>query len=455
MKRTSTLIASAACLLMGAPLAIAQPQIIVGRSSGPVMFSPDSRAAGLHSSPLTPEEFETYIDILRLDEMTTGIARDMYEGLRTENAELSSSFSEEMMGLVKEIQESGDHSKLMELMPELQQKRKSATEALRDTFLGDLKLLLSDAQAARWPLVEQSRRRVRVQSTLGVSAANIDMIELVQNTLSTVPDEVTVQLDSYARSLDRMLLETIKLREARTSFFGLSFDVDEEMAEELREQSLKQRELSVSIRDLNDRTMRLVSAELDADAAESLQREFCLAGFPQVYTPSYTKKAIRAALVIDSLENDQRSQIQALQSRHTLAVAKLNNRWERTIRDSDEEAPSGMILPGPGGATVLVEIDEGFGGFDGDAELTNLQKARQARNERDEQTLTKLRALLSENQITQLPEKPKERSPFDPANLPAGASTVFLSPEESSGGGVVTELQILTPDQDEEPDPNE
>ncbi|CAE7273085.1 xpsE, partial [Symbiodinium necroappetens] len=420
----------------------AQMSFTVERGSpAPAGLQGPSRDLG--SSPVTEPEFETYLDILQLDDATASVAKDMYEGFRTEVAELNANFRQEMSDLVAEIQKTGDHSAFIEKMGPLRKARNSGLESLRDTFLGDLKLLLSEEQIARWPLIDQSRRRTRIQSDLNVHGANVDLIALTNSTLDNVPGTVSEKLDTYARNLDRMLLDYVETRDKQREGLQFRMDIDEEQQEKMRDLSDKLREISIDIRSLNDRTLRLVTTELNAEESEELTNAFKLAAFPQVYTPSYTDNALESALRMGSLDDTQRDQIRSLAGAHSRTAGNLNTRWERAVRESQEEPGSGMFFSGPGGEAIEIVVEMDIEGEE--REPSDVEKAIAARTEHDEKTLARLRELLNETQLAELPPEPKEFDPFDPANLPEGANAVFISTIESDGSETVTDVQVLTP----------
>lgn len=424
----------------------AQMRIAVAETAGPGPEAMMGRRSGpdLQSSPVTPQEFEDYIRILQFDDAMEAVARDMYEGFRTEVAEANAAFRERMTALVQEVQETQNHQKLMEAMPKLQDDRTATSERLRDTFLEDLKLLLSDEQLERWPLLEQSRRRMRVQSRLHIGGSAVDLIALTERTIQNPPDGVGEKLATYARDLDRLLLDIIDLREEREGQREMFGAPDQEQQEKMRELSDKQRELSVEIRALNDRTLRLLAADLASQDVETLDEAFRLAAFPEIYAPSYTDNALASALNMSSLSDEQTDRLRALAASHTTSAGNLNTRWERELREQQENPGNTMFFSGPGGASFEITLEEEFDGEERDE--TPLEKARNARTEHDEKILARLRGLLNETQLAQLPPEPKEFDPFDPANLPEGANAVFISTVESNGGETVTDVQVLTPE---------
>lgn len=440
-----------AALAIALPASLAPAQAIFTEASGDVeVFGGSPGESDRRATPVTRDEMEDYIEILRLSDEQGNVARDMYEGFRADVAEMTAEFREKMQVAAEKAKESQDFNSLMKTIGEINDDRSKRTEQLRDTFLGDIKLLLDDQQMARWGLVEESRRRARVLPTLRVSGANVDLIDLTRDTLPDRTETFRDTLETYASRLDAHLTEIIENTEQRDKLFDKRGDLGalelsvSENQKELRELNEERREIELAIRALNDRTLRLLTAELGAQDAGTLTHAFNERAYPEVFRATYTDRALDAALAMDTLDEAQRDQLAALKEKIASARDSLNAKWIRTIRAEDERERAGVFLAG---GNAVIEIHEATG--DGqERELTDLEKARNARLDKESKALDRLRETLNDDQLAMLPKKPEpNRRRFNMVG--AGDAIVFeqsVTADEDGNTQTDSDIQVITPE---------
>jgi hypothetical protein len=239
-----------------------------------------------------------------LDLYTAHVARVEEEGnrLRTSCADL-----------VERVQLLGDGAPFAELST-LQQEWDTRRGELDKEFLVELRLLLTQEQDERWPVVERELRRIRHMPTGRLCGESSDAIVLVDALTIPRTPEVTQAMDRYARSLDT----AIRARSSALSDYENDerdlLEADPKAAARLFDRI---RAARVEIRDLTHRTITEVATLLDARDADRLHRAYrdALAA-PFDLRNSVTRSVLDGALGLSSLTPDQRAAITNLKEAH-------------------------------------------------------------------------------------------------------------------------------------------
>jgi hypothetical protein len=205
-----------------------------------------------------------------------------------------------------------------------------------------------------------------------ISGESIDVIALVDELDLATTDRATLDpvLESYELELDRLMVARLDRRGDREGWTpGKPIDIQEMQAS-------------------------MAKAKVEALLPEGLRATFLervqSASFPRVYRKGRTLRELEAAAGMSDLDESQRSQVADLLASYQRDAAPLNAAWAKAIEASENDGQTG----GAGGGVVL--------SFGNDPE--ELQQARKARRELDEQVSKRLRAMLSDGQRDRLPK---------------------------------------------------
>jgi hypothetical protein len=380
--RPLALAALAAAVLFVVPAAQAQPRRGFGDVADPRIDS---------------QEIESYKDMLGLSDDQLEAARELHQAYLAELAKLNDRAREVTEAARNEFRETRNVTVWRDLRGVIE-KFSDQRDALTESTLADLRLLLDADQDARWITVEQFRRRrhdlVRGASLSGES---VDLIAITDE--SKLPpesaDAVRSLLTQYAPELDRAIVERDRIRtrlaEAERAEDAGNGDLSEDEEQQYFE-DIKQK--SAAIRDLNRRYVRQIVAEIGPEPGAEFEAVFQRASFPRVYSESAAEKAFRAASDMADLRPEQAEQIRAAEAAYLRDRAAANARIAAAIEEQ-EMAQTEAPRRGPG-----FFRDRG-----GNSEVQPLLEARRAA---DTAAVERLRAILTEDQAGRLPENPVE-----------------------------------------------
>jgi hypothetical protein len=347
------------------------------------------RQAGASSSgSLSRELIERMGDRLGLDEVQREIAMDLYRALSDTRQQLADGLREaiEAERVAVEGGITLDFGKIKALTGEYQR----ATKALEATYLTDLRSMLSEEQAESWPAAERVYRRGTSLGSLMRSEARVDLEELVreQRPEALARAEVSNVLERWAVQVDGLLQERERRSEALKGDAEMDLKVvlmggDDDPFEELRE-------IDARIASAGDQTLRTLAAVLEDDG---LREAWLRKAYTRVFRQTQAEARLEAAMALENLTDDQRSQLEAAGSQHERDASAARSRWVQAEREREEED---RLVPG-----VMIKIQG--------AEPSASDLARRAIDELDERLESKLAAILTEAQIGALPARPERK----------------------------------------------
>jgi hypothetical protein len=379
--RLSAAVLAAATILLPAAPAHAQ----FGRGGGMMGGNWDEPT-------ISSKEIERYAEIIKLTPDQLENAKGMLEGFNTEYNAIRQDMRKAFEAMRDEARDTGDNSIWRDAGKMMQGFQAKVTK-LETQYFDDVKLLLNEDQAAKWPAVERARRREKSVPRGGLlSGESVDLVKIVTSDLKLKPEEIVpVQplLDQYETELDRVLAERDKAYEEGTSqganlFFTQQMDKVEELF-------TKARDAAAKVKEVNKRYARQIEAGLPEARHAEFQKEVQKASFPRVYRPTYVTRSIDTALGLQDLTTEQKTRIAEIKTNFEQQIAPLQEKQAASI-ESTEMSRTAMQMMGMGGPG---------GGNEGSAEL------RDARRELEEGTFDKIKNVLTPEQAGKLPERPQ------------------------------------------------
>lgn len=339
-----------------------------------------------YAPPVSSRDMDRYADMLGLDQEQRALAEALFEGYMEQFQAEARQVREQTDQLRARAEQEGNREGWRE-MGQIMQRFGERRGEMEQSFLADVRSLLTAEQAERWPKVERARRRENTLRMGRVSGEAVDLIRLVDE---AELDEATNRdlapiLERYELDLDRALVKRNEIYEsARERMREAMESGDREGIQDLFEEG---RDAGVRIRDLNARYARQVEAMLPEQARSAFADAVKRASFPQVYRATYADRVFEAVDQMRSLSEDQRSAIASLRERYRREVGSINDEMCRAIAAQEEDASMGQMFRGPRGGE-----DDAASGL------------RQRKRDLDQGTVESLRKVLTPEQATQLPE---------------------------------------------------
>jgi gas vesicle protein len=222
-------------------------------------------------------------------------AKALVESYRAEFDAAAKETRDKMRAIREEAQESRDFSAMEQMGPVMEKFSKKSAE-MEKAVLGDIKTLLNDNQAAKWPLVERTRRRERTIDRGNLAGESVDLVRVVDG-LDLKPDAklaLADALEQYQSDLDRALIERNKVLDedsAQQQPFNGRLVLD---LEDMQKRTKKVRDAGELVRGVNQKYAKVFEPLVGDDAKAQFQTEVKRQSFPQVYRPSRTSKAMDA-----------------------------------------------------------------------------------------------------------------------------------------------------------------
>ncbi|GAB4543762.1 MAG: hypothetical protein Tsb0013_00200 [Phycisphaerales bacterium] len=339
-------------------------------------------------------QIEIIGEMLAFSDEQNDLAIELLQGYLSEVSDMAEQVRAITDGARQEFRETRDPSvwqDVMAAMGPLNDQKDQITER----FMEDLQLILNEDQFKRWDEVERFHRRYTSFSDDGLlSGETVDVIQAVNDMDLPEEDMAALKpiLDQYALELDRALIERNKAyEEGMSRGMELWRSGDMEQIQKLFDDA---RDKAERVRDINRRYAKQVEQTLDPAFAGEWVREFKEQSFPRVYRPSPTERAIDTAMEFEDLTADQREQIMTLRREYASRVESMNDEIAKAIEDGEMSRGIEMF----------------FGrGRRGGGDQDELREVRNAKQEYDTTVMTKLRSMLTNEQLVRLPEREDNR----------------------------------------------
>lgn len=339
----------------------------------------------LFEPPVNSAEVERYAAILSLSADQREAAKALLEASMAEFHPAARAAREKMEEIRDEFRETGDPSVWQGMSDVMEEFRKARSRA-EAMFMDDLRLLLTDEQAQRWPTVERTHRRERTLSLGLMGGERVDLIKIVDRMdLAPADREAIAQtLEQYEIDLDRELVKRNALVEEG---MGRSRELMEDFRAgdmtRARELFNKARDASRRVKEVNQRYARQIENLLPDGKRGAFTAAVKREMYPMVYRETYASRVLSAAEKIEDLDDAQRASLAAIRDSHARELAALNAQMEAAIEERENTADMMQMF--------------GRGGRDEDL--------RRARRELDSATVQRVRDLLTEAQREKLPAR--------------------------------------------------
>jgi Spy/CpxP family protein refolding chaperone len=346
---------------------------------------------------LGKRNLDRYAKTLALTPDQDEAAKALLDGYQAESRDASSAMQKEMESAFAEFQDSQDHDALQKATGGAQRKHSERAAALEKAFFGDLKMLLTPDQEARWGLVERTRRREKGLASGSLRGESVDLTQVVEE-LNLDPASLAAiaeSMEQYEADIDR----AIQARDAAMEGIlpkddgpGLMFDFAK-----MQEAMAKAREAGAPVRDVNQTHQRRLEVLLPEERRADFALGFKKRCFPEVYRATGASRSLRAAASMGDLTPDQKAQIDEVLASYTRESEPANDAWADALVADEESGKDGAIAVG--GSVMRISFGD---------ETGPVADARKARKALDEKAKERLESILTPEQRERLPAESAE-----------------------------------------------
>lgn len=326
--------AATACLVTGltAPATLAQEQRIqMAFSTGGPMNDTSFRPA------MTDRELKRYATVLGLDDTQSLLARELLAAYRRSFDAEVEKIRARQRDMREEAQATGDFSIFARQMGPMMEEWNRIRDRMDDELIVNLRSLLREDQADRWPVFERERRRAKLLPNARLGGEDVDLIVLVEDAGLTDEDRARIAplLDQWAVEIDLALTSRQSVIEPlqREMFEKMG---DRDAVAKIWEQGTKKR---LVVRDVNERTIAALRAELGPELGDALHAAYMKRAFPLAFEPTRAHKMFEAVRTFGRLTPEQAPVIDDLETQFLTRLDALSNRLIDAIRKEELELP--------------------------------------------------------------------------------------------------------------------
>jgi hypothetical protein len=290
------------------------------------------------------------------------------------------------------FRENQDPSVFNDLRPKMQEFRKYRAESEKQ-FFTDLKGVLNKQQVENWSAFERSHKREQSMGRGIMSGERADVVALVEKMKLPADKAKALKptLDAYETEIEAPLdrRNVVQEKFMNDVDMGSIFrgDADDAARKKMEDLIKEGREAATAVRDINRKYAKQVEATLGGADGEKFADEFHKNSFPEVYRDRYIDRAITSATEMKDLQASQLDGIKALQDQYKRNAKPIDEAGEKIVEERE--------------ANFSVANMMNRGGQNDD----KAQEQRRQRRELEDDTLTKLKAILTPEQAAKLPER--------------------------------------------------
>jgi len=399
---------------------------------------------------LSKEDLAMLIDRVVDDEAEApepDVIRSLYEGYRRKWSAEASRTRSDIKRIRSEGRDRGSQHFREEVQPRIQARQEEWAEyarRLESQFFDDVKAVLTEEQAARFPRFQRDRRRQRLLRRYSrLSGEGVDLIELVDDVKIPAEARQAIEplLHDYAEELDRALIDRQRTYEdVQRTLNAINAGESNASAASLFHRILPRRK---AIRGINERYATLIADQLPEEWAERFTREFDRVRYPRLHAVTQADQYLKRVRELEDLTEEQQQRIDLLETNYRGQLEPINRRLIELDRRRDEEMPARYrmadirremdvteeeieTMSGERQAELEIAVDSAGGSSETRDEERRLWEERRAL---EKQLIEDVHAVLNEDQ--------KERAPIadripQPGGRPQGAHE---RPDHNEDGG--------------------
>lgn len=323
-----------------------------GQNMSMSVYSP----AQAYRAEFSRTEISILARLLNLGEPEREALNSLYDGYVGALASRSDAIGDDLQDRIERSQAIGDPGIAQPSAEETKQWEAEA-ERLKQTFLDDLKSMMTREQVDRWPLAEREMRRFKRIGAGRMYGESIDLVRVIEESFpeAWAKPEVTEVLNNYAVQMDGALKrrDAASTPEIREEFEKLAVS-DKPAAESLYRSSVAAR---TAVRDLNTRTTEQLAGLMGEEAGMKLRRLVFDKSFPSLVRPSRSENFIRAVAALDTLSSEQATDVKQIVAQYDQRRWVLLNEMATVQRERQASRLPAQLDPKGSKATVATTAD--------------------------------------------------------------------------------------------------
>ncbi len=349
---------------------------------------------GMNLQPtLSSRDLDRAVKMLALDKDQEDAVKALLESYQQSYRDKAQPVRDRMDKAREEFRETRDPSVWTEVRAETE-KFRPVGEQLTQTFMNDMKSVLNEQQAAKFPSFERALRRNQTMNRGLMSGERVDLIALLEK--QEIPEqtraEIAPMLESYEIDLDRELQARTKLWEELMPKMGELMPQlfgGAGASKELQDIMDKGRDAGMRVRDVNRRYARQISGVLPEGARAAFDTEFEKQSYPMAFRDTRISRQLTAVQGFADLSAEQKDSIAQLGEAFNKESESLTRQLiEATDKmESTVTADQLMTMFRPGG--------------NDDSPVGQINRKRRDLNRT---TQEKLEAILTPEQVKRLPQ---------------------------------------------------
>ncbi len=283
-------------------------------------------------------------------------------------------------------------------------------DAMRTKFVDGLKASLNDDQLTQWDPFDRFLRREKTLPRGRLAGENTNLFFVLDELKLPGEDFAKIEplLDDYEIRLDNALKSRNEFLASSTAkLFKAMQDGDSKDGTRIME---RQFELRAAVRNVNDEFRNtMVSTLGDTESAKKLEKAALESGYDRIYRQTTTERAFAKALEFTDLEDGVRKSIVELQASY-LSELGVKNRdilaiLQKTEPDQQTADATRMVSMMAAAINGDMSFMSGPGGPFGDRGPDKVREAMDSRQTLNDSYLERLRALLTPEQVAELPKR--------------------------------------------------
>jgi hypothetical protein len=215
-------------------------------------------------------------------------------------------------------------------------KWRERSEQIKKAFLADLKSLLTSDQEARWPVVERELRRMKFVGGGKLCGESIDLVRMTEDVLGKAepPHELAELLNRYSDELDHAIVARQAFMDENEKGFNDKCKSDPKAGEAIWKEA---QHLHAAVRDVNERYVRLIAAQLPADKSTDLNHKYFDASYRPITKPTRLDDYVKDAAELKTLTPAQQSAFKTLKAKYDTDKRAVMERQAKAWRDFEME----------------------------------------------------------------------------------------------------------------------
>jgi hypothetical protein len=279
----------------------------------------------------------------------------------------------------------------------------AAKASLRQDFVRKVKGELDDDQIGRWPTLERSLTRQKTLPSGRLSGEKTDLVKVLDSI--ELSDEARTDVAESEHAYTLALHDALVRRNAYVEDATQRVDQAIQAGEIDKALSIIDRatELRMAVRNINQQYANAIAEELSDDSGTAFRERVQRVSYPRVYRRNRGLRAFERARALEGLEEDTLLSILDLETAYRRELEATNRQIRQTIDrhepDEPRHAVESLKEQLAGGAPQMH--------FVGDAS-NPIRQAFSKRSDLDERYMEQLYALLSPEQVAELPKRPSQ-----------------------------------------------